>query len=390
MVSIALLLLVPSLKKTAGRVKFDSGSKPLSSRMKSPLRYTQEDVYLDNGRVEFDSGSKPLSSRMEIPLRHTEEDVYLEISSRLLEDDLLLDANLPTNLKRNVLKSSSFDKRGTAFRRKIRTFLKAGVVDAQRKSHSIFGSLSILVGFHHMVDIIIINSFVEALTVPTIISTGMLHTLVGTFGIRRLNFKNKMESARNAMFWPAPIQSFWLTSISLTEWGQGSDALISMWSAPFMMFTAMNLALTFWQLSEILQKTGNPTRTKDTIWFKDAATNAILVEFSYLIWMQIQMGAALYIASTAQLDSFSNYMDTFPQMQYLLGNAALNTAFFNNLAIFIATLLRYKIVSKPNLDNTIVFAVPLLSSIVVVWKVLSCFFLIEDGEMSASFFSVVF
>merc|ERR1712238_418842 len=100
-------------------------------------------------------------------------------------------------------------------------------------------------------------------------------------------------------------------------------------------------------------------------------------------------------------------MDTYPKMQLLLANLALNTAFFNNLAIFLATLLRYKILRKPTTarlsstttnttmkallqDNKVVFSLPLFSSIFIVWKVLSCFFFSYDGSMSSSFISLIF
>jgi len=285
---------------------------------------------------------------------------------------------------------SNANKKQVKTVRKIRNFLKAGVKDIPRIVHSTLGLLSLLVGLHHMVDILFINTFSKFIKVPTVICTGMLHGIVGLFGIRRLNFKQKKESARNAMFWPAPIQSTWLTFASLSEWGQGSNALISMWNIPFAGFTIFNLLLTLWQLSEVMTKTGTTSITKDTIWFKNSAKNALCVEFSYLLWMQIQMGALLYITCTVPRLTFSTFMNTFPNMQSLLANLALNTAFFNNLAIFIATLLRYKILSKPNLDNKIVFSVPLVSSILIVWKVFSCFLGSYGGAMSASFFSLIF
>ena len=171
---------------------------------------------------------------------------------------------------------------------------------------------------------------------------------------------------------------------------QGSGAFFSMENPLFFVFTACNVLLTCWQLSEIFQKTGDPSRTTDVIWFKKSSHNAILVEFSYLLWMQLQMGAVLYIMCLVPLQDFSDFMDAFPKMQNLLSNLALNTAFFNNLAIFVATLLRYKVVSKPNNYNIYVFSLPLLSSIYIVWKVLSCFILSYDGTMSSSFFSLFF
>jgi len=324
-----------------------------------------------SGKFNFESRSKVMSSSANIPSRHIENDFFPQ---RLV---------VPSSVEKRV------QKRAFGLNRKVQKFLKAGVKDTIRIVHSTVGLASILVGLHHMIEVVIIKSFSDVFTARTIIWSGILHTLVGTFGIRRLHFKNKKESARNAMFWPAPIQNAWLTSVSLTEWGQGSGAFVSMWKAPFAAFTTFNLILTVWQLLEVLKKTG-PSKTSDTIWLEDSKKNAILVEFAYLFWMQIQMGTALYVSRFVPLPIFSTFMDTYPEMRYLLSNLALNTAFFNNLAIFIATLLRYKVMSKPSHDNAIVFSIPLLSSILIVWKVLSCFFLTDGGAMSASFFSLIF
>ena len=170
---------------------------------------------------------------------------------------------------------------------------------------------------------------------------------------------------------------------------QGSGTMLSIQNPLFIAFTVSNILLTVWQFSEIVRKTGHPSKTTDIIWFQKSSHNAILVEFSYLLWMQLQMGAVLYIMCFVPLQEFSAFMDAFPKMQFLLSNLALNTAFFNNLAIFVATLLRYKVVSKPNNYNIYVFSLPLLSSVWIVWKVLGCFFLSYNGEMSSSFISMM-
>ena len=107
----------------------------------------------------------------------------------------------------------------------VQKLLKAGTLDVPRIFHSLLGFSSILVGLHHMVEVLIISSFTDVeCDLLTIILSGCVHTFAGLLGIRRLNFKNKKEAARNAMFWPAPIQSFWLASASLTEWGYVLDA----------------------------------------------------------------------------------------------------------------------------------------------------------------------
>mmetsp|Transcript_24559 Transcript_24559/g.34285 ORF Transcript_24559/g.34285 Transcript_24559/m.34285 type:complete len:80 (+) Transcript_24559:481-720(+) len=77
-------------------------------------------------------------------------------------------------------------------------------------------------------------------------------------------------------------------------------------------------------------------------------------------------------------------------MHYILSNISLNSACLgNNLAILLVTLIRYKLVSKPTQENTVVFSVPILVAMIVVWKTMSCFLGTNDGEMASSFFSLV-
>lgn len=112
--------------------------------------------------------------------------------------------------------------------RKIVQFLKAGTSDTPRILHSIIGLCSIALGLHHMIEVLISSSFTDAeCRVSTIVGSGCIHTFAGLLGLRRLNFNNDKEAARNAMFWPAPIQSFWLASVSLTEWGYVARNLLS-------------------------------------------------------------------------------------------------------------------------------------------------------------------
>lgn len=387
------LLFVPSRSRIKSRtLTYVSSSHTLSSPTSTHSRHLKDfftnisvnipqsnpNYISDNTKAEVkDASAGSLhnieSTPLNIAISHSRETVLQDIPQDFI-------TKTQSNANKNHGKSV----------KKIRNFLKAGVSDILRIAHSTIGTLSLLIGLHHMVDILLIKTFSEAITVRTIICTGMLHSFVGIFGIRRLNFRQKKEAARNAMFWPAPIQGTWLTLASLCEWGQGSGALFSMWGIPFAAFTAFNLFLTLWQLSEVMTKTGTTSMAKDTIWFKNSAKNALCVEFSYLFWMQIQMGTLFYIICRVPRTTFSTFMDTFPNMQFLLANLALNTAFFNNLAIFIATLLRYKILSKPSHDNKIVFSVPLISSIFIVWKVLSCFLFNYGGAMSVAFFSLIF
>jgi len=272
---------------------------------------------------------------------------------------------------------------------KVQKFMKAGRADIYRIIHSSLGIASLVIGSSHLFHIAFLHDFLAPITGAGIFLTGSVHCMCGIFGVRRLKLNNKKEAARNAMFWPTMLQNLWFFAASLTEWGRGSHAQFSMFSKPFTLVTVLGITLTIWQLSEVSFKTGID-KTKDSIWFQESWKNALLVEFCYLIWIQIQMGATLFIGTTVSHNDFLDYMNTFPKMHSLLSNLALNTAYFNNLVVFLATLLRYKLVSKPNHDNAVMFALPVITSIFIVWKVLSCFFRAYGGEMSSSFISLLF
>jgi len=144
-----------------------------------------------------------------IPVLSSPSSVTTTVDTRLQEAlDQYKDDNDRTTFINNGRKS------------KIQRFAKAGVKDHFRIIHSLVGLSSILLGFHHMMEVLIVSSFTLAeISIGTIIGTGLVHTCTGLFGIRRLHFHNPKEAARNAMFWPAPIQALWLASVSLTEWG---------------------------------------------------------------------------------------------------------------------------------------------------------------------------
>lgn len=162
-----------------------------------------------------------------------------------------------------------------------------------------------------------------------------------------------------------------------------------MFCRSFTIFTTFSIVLTFWQLSEVWRRTGK-SKTRDAIWFKEGWKNAFLTEFSYLLWMQLQFGAVLYIQSTVISKNFINFMDEFPRMQSLLANLAMNTAFFNNLVVFMATLARYKLLSQPNKENVLIFSIPLVTSGLIVYKIFDCFFRAYDGKMCSSFLLLLF
>jgi len=103
--------------------------------------------------------------------------------------------------------------------RKLKGFIQSAASDKYRISHSFVGVSSLAVGFHHFYDIAVVHSFTQHLSPGMVGVTGILHTSCGMLGMRRLRFGNEKEAARNAMFWPVPLQNLWLTGAALSEWG---------------------------------------------------------------------------------------------------------------------------------------------------------------------------
>ena len=102
---------------------------------------------------------------------------------------------------------------------KIRRFLKAGSANIFRMTHSFVGIGSLLFGFHHLLDVAFLNTFMKPLEISDVFMNGSVHVVVGLFGIRRLDLNSEYNAGRNAMIWPVPIQNLWLVAASLTEWG---------------------------------------------------------------------------------------------------------------------------------------------------------------------------
>ena len=97
---------------------------------------------------------------------------------------------------------------------KIRRFLKAGSADIFQKTHSFVGIGSLLFGFHHLLDVAFLHTFMKPLEISDIFMNGSVHVVVRLFEIRRLDLNSKNNAARNAVIWPVPIKNLWLIAAS--------------------------------------------------------------------------------------------------------------------------------------------------------------------------------
>ena len=105
-----------------------------------------------------------------------------------------------------------------------------------------------------------------------------------------------------------------------------------MYERSFILLTILNICLTVWQLAEVWWKSGMDN-TKDTIWFPEAWQNAIGVEVMYLFFAQVQMLCLLCVWTQSTHQEVLAFTESCPEMQHILANAAVNTAFLNNLLV---------------------------------------------------------
>ena len=157
----------------------------------------------------------------------------------------------------------------------------------------------------------------------------------------------------------------WLASVR-----QGQDALISTYGLPFILFTGTNLLLTEWQLAEVFLHTGEGKTEDKALWLKEPWKNVLLAEMAYVVWIQIQMIAVFWVSTMTGPMDYLAYADQHPVFENFVANIAMNTAFFNNLVIFLATLLRYKMLPNPNKFSVPLYAISVLQAPYSVWNVL--------------------
>lgn len=218
-------------------------------------------------------------------------------------------------------------------------------------------------------------------TQSEVCAIGFFHISTAFFGNTLLR-KNKAEAPRNAMIWPVPYQNLWLTATALSEWSRGSDALVKMTSVPMMLFTAITLAIALWQTSESFANSDD----HPLIPFKSRLTNTAVTFSTYtgflVAFSSLALGICVAdIVSPGHGKEFiTSLVDAHPAYGFFVSNVFMNFAWANNLAVLLATLLKYKVVNRRQLQF-----VYLSVTILVLQGIITCL-LITDVEPANELF----
>ena len=233
-----------------------------------------------------------------------------------------------------------------AFKRNAQKLTTAGTASKRQALHFAAGLGSLGFGLIHCFGVLI-NGFTSHVSRTEIMVCGAIYTLVAAAGVPLINWKNKNEAARNKMIWPAPILNAWLTCAALSVYGSGSSALFGRRNPAFVTFTAIILAIQLWQTASAWVPGGDDevARRKSGIWFASPLVNMLVALVTFtgpIIAMTLQ---ALFVDE----QSYGKLLSSHQDYAYLVQNTFLNTAFNNCLAIFMASLLKYKVVNTRTL-----------------------------------------
>ncbi|CAB9531673.1 expressed unknown protein [Seminavis robusta] len=229
--------------------------------------------------------------------------------------------------------------------KRVKQLGRAGTASIQQGLHSAFGLGSVLFGSQHFMHLLT-NGFEAPISQEKILALGAMHVLVAFAGLPRLDWKNEKEAARNAMIWPVPVQNLWLVLASVTEFTQGQDALVSIGSTPFMAFSALNIVIAAWQSSQSFVSGGasEAEKQKSGIWYENPLKNAAAAVLSYTLPIMVFGFELMHLGGNVGQEQIIQFASSHPDHSNLAVNVFLNTCFVNNIAIFGATLVKYKVV----------------------------------------------
>jgi hypothetical protein len=275
--------------------------------------------------------------------------------------------------------------------RSARKWATTGTSTVNRAAHFALGGGSLLFGANHFSHMLT-EGFDIPCTQIEVIILGGLHTATAFLGSTHLS-KNKrsktIEASRNAMIWPVPYQNLWLTCMALTAWSRGSTATLSMNSAPIVLFTIVNVIIVLWQISTsfVSGGTNESERVASGIWYENPAVNAAVTVGSYSGIMIIFLSMAIWntvIATTipGYMQEFAGFIDAFPSYGFLMSNIFMNFAFVNNVAVFFATLLKYKVIPSDKVVKIYLFIIFLS-----VQGISKCCLTTDAGEAASIMFS---
>ena len=218
----------------------------------------------------------------------------------------------------------------------------ASSLNAVRFTHSALGFASLYLGGSHLAGALA-TGFTAPMTKEYILLQGGFHTLAAIAGTLRINWK--VERPRMLNFASAVPFAAWCTYVSLSQFAAADGAWVDVWHPAFLTSTAIFLLFNAY-VGTLNYEWGPPTDRKQGLLFEQKWQNLLLYTLTSAIFLQAEGGAILAIAASGHAQEFKELLDVHPVMGNLIANAYIDTAFFNNYALFISTLYKYKVLSE--------------------------------------------
>ena len=233
----------------------------------------------------------------------------------------------------------------TFLEKRLKIMLRAASLDHTRLTHASLGLASLGSGVHHVLHVCTQGWTSDVCLTETSI-VGAIHIACCAAGLFRLEFRNAAERARNACFWPILPGNIWMLWSSLTEWGCGSHAPLSVYNPALQAFTVVNIVLAFYQLAEVYMAGSDPKQQKIGIWMEGGFVNSFSMFWSYQSITLMLYFAQLWISLTTDSASLTSFIDRYPEFANVVTHAQIDTAFASNLGAFLVTLFKYKACDK--------------------------------------------
>ena len=220
---------------------------------------------------------------------------------------------------------------------------KASTLNSQRIAHVSLGTASLLLGVHHLVACFT-HGWDMPISQSEVLLQGIVHTSCAIAGIPRLNMKSKVEWGRNHLILSTVPTNIWFTWTSLTEYTQGSDAMLPMFSNDMLTaLTVVNTMFFFWILY-IAWVAGSPDskQQKTGTWYSNPLQSVIATFSVNIFWLLSEHLSFLRIQMAADPDSYTAFVQAYPEFTHAMTNIHVDSMFVNNLAVFAVTLMKYK------------------------------------------------
>jgi len=218
----------------------------------------------------------------------------------------------------------------------------ASSLNAVRFTHSALGFGSLYLGGSHLAGALA-TGLTAPMTKEYILLQGGFHTLAALAGTLRINWK--VERPRMLNFASAVPFAAWCTYVSLSQFAAADGAWVDVWHPAFLTSTAIFLLFNAY-VGTLNYEWGPPIDRKQGLLFEQKWQNLLLYTLTSAIFLQAEGGAILTIAASGHAQEFKELLDVHPVLGNLIANAYIDTAFFNNYALFISTLYKYKVLSE--------------------------------------------